>query len=168
MPDPMFLPMPREQLSQGDVFEGIEISDLAGNPPTFSARILLLTNDCDIDKVKTHPVVLGLRVTPMSVLENADRGLAGDVRRDRVPAAMLLESCPAFHESFLDFRYVHRVSREDLLSALQKGRRLASMSEDGRMAVLARFYAYFARRQQPRAERDRAPTVVGIPPPAGR
>jgi hypothetical protein len=151
----MFTASPDERLCQGDIIEGIEVVEAFATPPSALWTVVVLTNDCDIDK-PNHSVIQVARVVLLSVV---DRGRAGDIRKGRVPAAMMLEAHDALEESFVDFRHIHRVERSRLLEALSKGLRRAAMSEDGRTALLYRLWLYFARRQQPRKEGEAAPVV---------
>jgi hypothetical protein len=52
-------------------------------------------------------------------------------------------------EGFLDFRYIHRVTKQEIEAALAAGRRVASMTDDGRTALLAYLYRFFSRQTDP-------------------
>jgi hypothetical protein len=151
----MFIASPDDRLCQGDIIDGVELVEAFATPPSALWTVVVLTNDCDIDK-PNHSVVQVARVVLLSAV---DRGRAGDIRKGRVPAAMMLEAHAGLEESFVDFRHIHRVERSQLMEALSKGQRRAAMSEDGRTALLYRLWLYFARRQQPRKEGEAAPAV---------
>lgn len=144
----MFAPSLTTELSQGDIVDDIEITEAFSTPPSSLERVVVVTNDCDIDK-RSQDILLVARVWPIDRVEEQNKGLAGSIRKGRVAAAMLLGPHPDLPESFVDFRFLFRVPRDACMEAMNRGRRLASMSEDGRLAVLARLYSYFARRNEP-------------------
>lgn len=164
----MFLPALHREISQGDVFTDVTIEESFENPPRQQGRVILLTNDCDIDK-KNHPTVHVLRLIPVSDIPATSSSILGDIRGDRSPAALLIPAIGALPESFMDFRRIHRILKAELFRAGEEGRRILSMSEDGRTAMFHRIYTYFRRKQQPKLNsRDRAPVVQVVTPDTDR
>ncbi len=154
----MFLPELQAELCQGDVIEGIEIVQPFAPNETTSFPLALLTNDCDIDKAKQVPHLLTVRVVPIAEVEKVNKGKAGDIRANRAAAAMPLEAHPKLPDHFIDFRYIHLVPRDWVIKAHADGRRIASMSEDGRRALFFWMHQFFTRKQKPREPGVVAPT----------
>jgi hypothetical protein len=59
---------------------------------------------------------------------------------------MYLGSATSLPESFADFRFMHRVLRADLERASFEGRRIASMTVDGRIALQTFLHRFHTRR----------------------
>jgi len=160
----VFLNELREEISQGDIFDGIETPQTA-RPSAGPFPLLLLTNDCDIDRVGEFAFLLAVRVVPYARI---DPGTVGNIRNGTVTKAMPLEGHPRFGEHFIDFREVHRIPRDAVVSANADGRRVASMTDDARLQVIGWFHEHLARRQEPRRPGERAPVVVPTEAPVPR
>lgn len=145
----MFLDVPRPELSQGDIISNIQIYDGVQESKLHpvACHVAILTNDCDIDKPKLS-VLTVTRVTPLTEVE---KGPAGDIRAGRVAGAWLLPAIAGLPESFVDFRFVYRLLKVRAMEALSSGARVASMSDDGRLALLQAFHHYLIRTQPPKA-----------------
>jgi hypothetical protein len=167
MPEPLFLSELAPEISQGDVFDGVMIVDPLEGPNPRLARVILLTNDCDIGK-KSHRPVHVVELKEMASLTGPAQSIAGDIRADRVPSALLVEARLPIPESFVDFRTITRLPQSAVMDAPE--RRMVSMSGDGRVALFYRLYTYFRRVQQPRepGKRGRAPKVLPITPETDR
>jgi hypothetical protein len=166
MQNDIFLPAPAQSLCQGDIFESVRVTDPAAvspDEPELSTRVVLLTNDCDIDK-KSHRSLAVIRLTDISVLETANAGLVGDIRADRSPAAWHIPAAGSLPESFVDFRFIYRVRKTELVALTD--RRLLSMTEPGRKILGIRVHTYFRRQQDPRKPGQRAPKVHIVDPEA--
>jgi hypothetical protein len=138
----MFRPALADALCQGDVFLRIPVSERTGEVTRDATpNVILLSHDCDIDK--RDAVLLVCEARPITTLPG---GIAGDIRRGRVKNAMHVPAVNSLPESFLDFRFIHRVARTLIDQAHAEARRAASMSEDGRAALLTYLYRFFARR----------------------
>ncbi len=109
---------------------------------TTSYPLLLLSHGCEIDK-NGADVLLVARIREVTELSAGNQGY---LRLGRVRNAMLLTDLPAFNESFADFGYTFRVLRSELDRADGDGRRVASMSVDGRIALQVFLYRFYARR----------------------
>jgi hypothetical protein len=59
---------------------------------------------------------------------------------------MFLGAVQGLGEVYVDFRYVHRVLRDDLRTADSNGRRIASLTIDARVALQTHLYRYHTRR----------------------
>lgn len=160
----MFLREIRQEISQGDVFEGIEVT-LTARPASNGFPVMLLTNDCDIDRIKEFAFLLAARVVPYAGI---DRGTVGNIRNRTTTKAMPLEGHERFGDYFIDFREIHRIPREAFIAANGDGRRVASMSDEGRLAVIGWLHEHLARRQEPRKPDEKAPVVIPKDAPVPR
>ena len=142
MPDQLFADLPRDELSQGDLFDDIPHAELLGDR-RIDGRfwLVVLSHDCEIDKPATT-IVLCVRAR---ILTDLDAGRAGDLRAGRVLNAMHLPAVSSFPEGYVDFRFIYRVPKIDLEHAIADGQRVASMSDDGRTALVTYLFRYFAR-----------------------
>lgn len=143
MPDPIFAPTLRDLLSQGDLVSRVTVVEYReGQPISGEYDVVVLMHDCEIDKPGNH-ILLCVRARQVADLAP---GQIGDVRRGRVNNAMHLPAVRNSPESFIDFRMIYRVPRREIDRGLREGRRVASMTEDGRTAMITYLYKYFARR----------------------
>jgi hypothetical protein len=166
MPEPLFLPTLAPEISQGDVFERVMIVDPLEGPQPRVARVVLLTNDCDIEK-KSHRIVHVVELRELASLTGPAASIAGDIRKDRVPSALLVEARVPLPDSFVDFRTITRLPQTAIAEA--HDRRILSMSGDGRVALFHRLYTYFRRVQEPRVPGStRAPQVRLVTPETDR
>lgn len=161
----MFLDALADRISQGDVFDDIVTEDGFSEASRQPSRVILLTNDCDIDK-RSFDVWLTVRLTPLSSLTGPAKGVAGDILRDRVPAALYVPASRSIPESFVDYRHIYRVRRDSITEAAASGRRVASMSEDGRVALGRRLIVFLRRKQRPKQPGESAPPVGMADPDA--
>lgn len=104
--------------------------------------LLLISHGCEVDKA-TIDVLLVARIRSLLELSG---GLQGDVKRAAVRSAMHLPAVSSLPEGFVDFRYMLRALREDLDRADREGRRVASMTVDGRLALQVYLYRFHTRR----------------------
>jgi hypothetical protein len=155
-----------ELVSQGDIFSGIPLFDFAGKNQQ-DVLAVLMTNDCDIEK-RNHPIAHAVRIVRFDELSLDRRSILGDIREDRVPAAMMLPPDDRIPPAFVDFRTLQQVDKGLFVRATDEGRRLASLSEDGRIALFNRLYTYFRRKQQRRGEARVAPRLKEITPETDR
>ena len=138
----MFRPALADALCQGDVFLQIPITErTAAITREATPDVVLLSHDCDVDKLDA--VLLVCEARPLTMLPG---GIAGDIRRGRVKNAMHIPAVDRLPESFLDFRFIHRVARTLIDQANADGRRAASMTDDGRAALVTYLFRFFARR----------------------
>ena len=146
MPSPVYQQQPRPVLSQGDIIRGVFVADVvAGEVVERRTDVVVLSHDCEIQKPGSE-FVLCACTRPISSL---DQGRAGHVRAGRVLNAMHLPEVGPFVESLVDFRMTYRISRPVLEEAVARNGRVTSMSDDGRAALIAHIYRYFARTRQP-------------------
>ena len=152
----MLLPAPRADLSQGDICDGVAVCiPDGGQCAARQARVIVLSHDCELDKPN----------------ERGQFALAAEVRRaDEIPKgtwlnivagngwnALYLPGGAAFGDAFIDFGRIHRVQRAALDGAVTYGRRLASLTDSAREAVVYALTSYFL-------HEDILPPIV---PPAG-
>lgn len=148
VPDPIFSTALPAELCQGDVFTEITIHDgVQGVLHPVACHVVVLTNDCDIDKPDTKV----LTVVRVRSLSDVNAGLAGNIQRGRVEAAWALPAQERLPLSFVDFRFIERVLREELYDAMRANRRVASMTEEGRAAMIGRLHAFLGRKNPPKA-----------------
>lgn len=137
----MFLEALRQEISQGDVFEGVRVQEvLGGKEDNYTGRVVLLSHDCEFDK--PHEYTLVARVLPF---ESAPMSSWNDIRRGNTLNAIYLPGSGPRPESFVNLRYIHRLPKDELREAAIVGRRAQSMTDDGRIALLAYLYRFFAR-----------------------
>ncbi len=137
----MFLPALRPEISQGDIFEGVRVLEiLGGREESYTGPVVLLSHDCEFDK--PHEYVLVARVLP---LDNAPRDSWDQIRRGEALNAIHLPAVAPRPESFINLRYMHRLPKEELREAAVLGRRAMSMTDEGRAAMLAYMFRFFAR-----------------------
>lgn len=124
---------------------GVEIRERLGADPeeVFQHPVMLLSHACEFDD-KPHVKVLQVcRVRPMSVQNPQD---VGNIRAGAQKDTMYLGDVPTLGEMFADFRFWHRVLREDLDAARAQARCVASMTLDGRLSLQAHLYRFHTRR----------------------
>ncbi len=137
----MFLPALRPEISQGDIFDGVRVMEvLGGREESYTGPVVLLSHDCEFDK--PHEYVLAARVLP---LDSAPRSSWNDIQRGNALNAIYLPAVAPRPESFINLRYIHRLPKDELREANIVGRRSTSMTDEGRAAMLAYLYRFFAR-----------------------
>ncbi|MCH8145556.1 MAG: hypothetical protein IIA55_12635 [Gemmatimonadetes bacterium] len=105
--------------------------------------LLVLSHDCEIAKPDNH-WVLCARIRTIDSLDSSN---AGHVRSGHVLNTMHLPATVGdVAEAFVDFRMIHRLRKDALLRAVDDGRRVTSMSDDGRLTLVSYLYRYFARK----------------------
>lgn len=145
----MYRPTLHPEVSQGDLFDDVPIAYVAfpvdaASPQTTVQRVraMLLTHDCDYDKRGTDFVIVA-QVLPLSVV---DSGSQGHVRTRRTRNTFYLEPMPADGaEAFVDFRRIDRVHKQIVASLAGEGKRMASLTEEARLALqrqIAQFFGY--------------------------
>lgn len=104
---------------------------------------VVLTHDCEIDKMVDRPSVLVALVRELGTVHEEHRAAIRSYAEKRtfyLPASEFLPT-----ESFVDLRVVSTIRREQLETL----HRVASMNEDGRMALRAQLFRFFVRRTLP-------------------
>ena len=140
----MFLPQLRAALSQGDVFKDIRINEIVGGVDG-AVSVVLLSHDCEFEKKVEHALVV--RVFSADAVQ---AGIWGDIRRGRVLNDVYLPKVGNRPEGFVNFRYIQRVPKADLITASDAGRRVLSMTDDGRQALVAYLYRFLTRSLPPK------------------
>jgi hypothetical protein len=131
-----------ESLSQGDIFDEcplfrLHVSedgiDLAADPARWSARVIVLTQACDLAQAKSTKVLVGMIRSAQDLI--AEGVLKGPAIRDQVrrgliygwyflPAAAPPVPLP---ESIVDLRELHTVPRPILEHLMIAGKRLCRL-----------------------------------------
>lgn len=132
------LAVPRDQISQGDIIEGIDVvDDEEGRFATRPANVFVLSHDCEFDKPYPHALVLEVRRAA-----SVDSGIWGDIQRGRVWSAVKLPLPPNAPAALVDFRRVFRVSKDDIRRVSAGGGRKFSCSDEERLAVVYAFMSF--------------------------
>lgn len=138
----MFQPGLRPEISQGDVFETLHAREvIGGKDEDYVGSAVLLSHDCEFDK-PDHAYTLVARVIPII---GAPEPRWDAIRRGRTLNAIHLPAVGTAVESFIDLRYIHRLPKDDLRAAVAANGRVASMTDDGRAAIIAYLYRFFTR-----------------------
>jgi hypothetical protein len=117
--------------------------DPFGNAIGFRRFAVVLSHDCEIDKMVERATVLVALVRELSVAHEDDRPRIRDYSEKRafyLPSGRYLET-----ESFIDLRVITTIRGQEL----EKLERIASMNEDGCMAMRAQLFRFFTRRKLP-------------------
>ena len=139
----MLQPGLRPEISQGDIFDGIQTKEVfGGREESHSGLAVLLSHDCEFDK-PNHPDVLVARVLPLAA---APESTWAAIRDGSAYHVIHLPSVGQGAEAYINLRYIHRVLKDDLRAAATAGRRMASMTDDGRTALIAYLFRFFSRR----------------------
>lgn len=138
----MFLPALRGEISQGDIFEGVDIAEvLDGREDGYQGSVILLSHDCEFDKPNVDYVLVA-RVLP---LDSTSSAAWGAIRTGQALNAIHLPGVGHHPERFINLRFIHRLPKAVLIEAGVVGRRSISMSDDGRAALVAYIFRFFAR-----------------------
>jgi hypothetical protein len=126
----------RDALSQGDILDGLEIyEEVEGEAITRSIRGVILSHDCDIQpgqKRSKHFLVVEFRKPE----EAEEHGLWGLIKKGLPWNVLYIPAGENHGEGFVDFRCIHRLERQAMNDAITENRRLASMTDEGREALV--------------------------------
>lgn len=137
MPDAgVFLDTVRTEISQGDVFEDIEF--VRGT----SGDGVLLSHDCEYDKPSVSDVLVARAFSRDAV----SSGSWGPIAAGQAYNAIHLPPVAGRPESYINLRYIYRVPKVNLIEADAGGRRVASMTDSGRYALITYLFRFFTRR----------------------
>lgn len=137
----MLLPTLRPEISQGDVIDDIPVFDHDGLwTVKRTARVVIVSHDCEMDKPNDRGryVLVAEHRTP----EDAGSGNWGNIKAGRGWNTFYVPAGAALGEGYIDFGRVHRVTQTTLREAIDNNKRLASMSNDGREAMVYAFASY--------------------------
>lgn len=139
----MYLDRLQEQVSQGDLFDGLPLAHVDWHTPPQPSlryvRAVLLTFNCEYDKPNCKSVL----VAEVKPLDLVPENLRGNVRRNRVASAFSLSGHERLEESYVDFRYVSTLDKRIVEEASAIGRRILSLDEDTRLALQEQLYQFF-------------------------
>lgn len=124
---------------------GVQVHEKLGDDALTSTThpLVLLSHGCMYEKRRDGDVLLACRVRTFVRMSAND---IGNVRAGGVKHTMYLGEVPTIGEAFADFRYAYRVLRDDLVAANHAGRRVASMTVDGRVDLQVHLFRFFTRR----------------------
>jgi len=139
----MYLQELRIKLSQGDIFNQIDLIDSAApTAPPKTHNVIVLSHSCEIEK-PSNSIVLVCAIRPLS---QVDLGQRGHIQGNRIFNAMYLEPIGTLPESFIDFRYIFRVNKMFLEEGTRQGLKIASLNDETQLALTTFFYRFLARR----------------------
>lgn len=137
---------PSAEISQGDIFEAVPhhylncSDDGSAEHKRVPGKGILLTHDCDVDKVR----VKRWTFCPIVPLQKLEQGAQGDARRNRIFAFFFLPKYgPIEEDSFVDFFQVSSIDK-NLVSKLK---RILSLSDEGRRALYTQHIRFATRWQ---------------------
>ena len=136
---------------QANVREASAIADPEdpfGNALGFRRSAVVLSHDCELDKLSDRPTVLVALVREMRLVHADDQTRIREYDEKRT--FFLPQGEYLAEDSFIDFRVITTIRREEL----ENLRRVASLNEDGRVALRAQLFRFFARRALPPEWRD--------------
>ena len=143
----MYLAALREEVSQGDIFDGLLYQYVYQEPsapePTIRSRVIramLITADCEYDKPNSAYVYLG-EVRPLSEIS---LGTQGNVRSRRVFYTFPLEPHPRLpEESYVDFRRILRFDKNLIAADNLNQQRSLSLTDIARTALQEQVSLFF-------------------------
>jgi hypothetical protein len=136
----MWLPDPRPKLSQGDLLDGVLVWEPDGKQSQpRRIRVAILSNDCEIDKPRERGRFA--LVVEAQTPESAGDGW-GNIQLGKGFNALHLPAGEGIAEGYLNLGRVYRVEKGALEEALQDGRRLGSMTDEGRELLVYAFTSY--------------------------
>lgn len=129
---------PNAGLSQGDVIDGCSILDIdpdespvgGARPIVFAARVVVLTQECDLRDERTPRVVVAVVRTCRDLVESGilkANAIRDQLRRHLMLGWYFLPRAPDpidLPESIVDLRELHTVAKSHLESLASGGRRL--------------------------------------------
>jgi hypothetical protein len=133
----------RAKLSQGDILDGITVWDPVGEGvQPRDARVVVLSHDCELDKPKERGRYV--LVVEWRSPSNAGSSNWGNIVRGRGWNALYVpgDSSAGIDDGYVDFGRTQRVQQSALKYAMENGRRVASMSDGGREALIYAFTSY--------------------------
>lgn len=134
----------RSEVSQGDLFSEVPIAYVNINAPQ-KLRVervlaIILTHDCEYDKPNNHYCL----VARIRSLDHVPTGSQGNIRNHRTRRAFYLPAnSGVIAESYVDLRDIDRVAKATIEDLVRNGCRLASLSEDGRLALQQQLAMFF-------------------------
>jgi hypothetical protein len=143
----LYAPSLSEQVSQGDVFRQVadarvEVSGEETRIVTGRSPSILLSFDCEYDKPRVDFVLIA-RVRPLA---EVSRETAGNIRAGRMCAAFYLpRHSTDLPDSFVDLYHIVPVSKAEVQRLSDEGQRIASLSDDARLALQRQIAIYFSR-----------------------
>lgn len=141
----MYEPQLRDQVSQGDIFDDVPITYVTfqdGATPisnTYPKRAMMLTWDCEHDKAINQWVM----VAEIYALSDVTPTNQNHIRGYRVKNAFYLKECDAFPESYVEFRHIDRLHKIMLQVRSAEGKRIASLTDESRLALQQHLSVFF-------------------------
>lgn len=139
---------PDDELDQGDLIRRIVVTakapiTLEEPPALLTSNVVVLSHGCDIDKARFDSVLVA-RVIRLSAIP--DRGMAGNVRRNRVYEAFYLPAVgPVAEDVYIDWRTIQAVDKQVLLEARPSARYIASLDSEFLAAASDGLWRFFFR-----------------------
>jgi len=151
---------PKDPLTQGDIIDGCPIFGLDHDeplvslefPPTrWTARVIVLTQACDLAQAKTRRVLIALVHGAQDLVDRSILKVAvirDQVRRGVVYGWYFLPAAPApviLPESIVDLRDLHTVSRSVLELLIANGKRICRVNTPYREHLAQHFAVTYSR-----------------------
>jgi hypothetical protein len=137
----MLLPTPRPKISQGDIIDDIPVFDHHGKwTIKRQARVVILSHDCEMDKPNDRARYV--LVAELRGPGDAGSGNWGNIKAGKGWNTLYVPADPPIGDGYVDFGRVHRVTQTALREAMDEGKRLASMTDDAREAIVYAFASY--------------------------
>jgi hypothetical protein len=149
-------PVPEEPITQGDILDHcplvfwpvLAMSQDESMPVTTTARVIVLTQACDLAESKTSGVLVAIVFDAQRLVERGvlKSGVIRDqIRRHRVYGWYFLPADAAFHESVVDLRQLHTVPRIMLDRLVGEGSRVCRVTTPYREHMAQHFANTYAR-----------------------
>jgi hypothetical protein len=136
----------REQVSQGDLFREVAFARVSvtgdeTSVTTSRRRAILLTYDCEFDKPRVKSVLIAC----VRSLSDISKDTQGNIRAGRLRSALYLPAHPPdLPESFVDLYQIVAIDKTEIQRLANEGQRLASLSDEGRLALQDRIHRFFS------------------------
>ncbi len=146
-------PPPSETLSQGDIIDECPIlfwePGVSGlTPATAHARVVVLTQACDLAQARAHRVLVALVHDAQHLVERRilKAGLVCDhLRNHRVYGWYFLPAGDGINESVVDLRDLHTIPRSMLEQLVREGRRPCHIQTPYREHLAQHFATTYSR-----------------------
>jgi hypothetical protein len=149
-------PAPEEPITQGDILDhcplvfwpATAMSQGEATPVTTTARVIVLTQACDLAENKASGVLVAIVFDAQRLVERGvlKSGVIRDqIRRHRVYGWYFLPADAAFRESVLDLRQLHTIPRVMLDRLVGEGSRVCRVTTPYREHLAQPFASSYAR-----------------------
>lgn len=139
----MYEAVPRELISQGDIFSGLPrlyVLEDGSTPELNLLRSMMLSHDCEYEKRAAQVV----HVAPVRRLADVDANMQALIRGDRVLSVLYLQAFPGvLEESYVDLRYITTIAKSLIIEAVEQGKREVSLDDASRLLLQRQIGVFF-------------------------